>query len=131
MYPSNHQAPPNVRQSEIVISLQLVISEKISITAIKSHFVFLILNSSFGFVRDPDHCAVAPPATLVPLWQKTEFQGHKFPGILLGLPRPADLSQLLLPPSSCLDSYQKTELTRHEFPGTLLWLPRPGRGGGG
>ena len=58
IYPRTHQAPPNILQSEIVTSLQLVISEKLSIFGIKSNFVFLILNSSFEFVGDQVLCAV-------------------------------------------------------------------------
>ena len=57
IYPSTHQAPPNIKQSEIVISVKLVISEKLSIFAIKSNVVFFILNSYFVFVGDPVHCA--------------------------------------------------------------------------
>ena len=35
IHPSTPQAPPNIRQSEMVISLQLVIIEKFSISATK------------------------------------------------------------------------------------------------
>ena len=56
IYPSTHQAPLNIWQSKIVIHRQLVISEKLTISAIKSNF--FTFNSSFGFVGDTVYCAL-------------------------------------------------------------------------
>ena len=84
IYPSTHQAPPNIRKSEIVISPQPVVIEKLSISAIKSNFVLLILNSSFGFVGDPVRCAVVQK--LRPFYWRGGF------GLFVELPREGSAS---------------------------------------